>query len=246
MGASRDDFVKYPRTPHLFGSRGTDDDKHLSDAESAQFVADASLIVEEKLDGTNVGIHFTSAGRMVLQCRGHEITTGMHAQYDLVKQWTMGKRPILEIMLEDRYILFGEWLYARHSVHYRRLPHFFFEFDIYDKQEAQFLDLAARLTMLEGTGVFTVPVVHRGSATLEELQALIGPSGYDSLFENPNTGRTDNLMEGVYLRTEANGQVTGRAKLVRPEFVEKVKQSEHWQHQALVPNLLAPDAEIWS
>jgi hypothetical protein len=30
-------------------------------------------------------------------------------------------------------------------------------------------------------------------------------------------------MEGIYLRTEADGFVTGRAKLVRPEFVEKVK-----------------------
>ena len=53
-------------------------------------------------------------------------------------------------------------------------------------------------------------------------------------------------MEGLYLRTEADGRVTGRAKLVRPEFVEKVKQSEHWQHQAMVPNLLADGAEIWS
>jgi hypothetical protein len=78
MGASRDDFVKYPRTPHLFGSRGTDDDKHLGQRESLDFIADSSLIVEEKLDGTNVGIHFTSAGRMVLQCRGHEITTNIH------------------------------------------------------------------------------------------------------------------------------------------------------------------------
>ena len=26
MGRSHDDFVKYPRTPHLFGSRRTDDD----------------------------------------------------------------------------------------------------------------------------------------------------------------------------------------------------------------------------
>lgn len=99
--------------------------------------------MEEKLDGTDVGLHFTSAGRMVLQCRGHEITTGMHAQYDLFKQWTMGKRPVLEAMLEDRLILIGEWLYARHSVHYRRLPHCFFEFDIYDKQRQTFLDLAA-------------------------------------------------------------------------------------------------------
>jgi hypothetical protein len=246
MGASRDDFVKYPRTPHLFGSRGTDDDKHLSADESTRFIADSSLIVEEKLDGTNVGIHFTSAGRMVLQCRGHEITAGMHPQYDLFKQWTTGKRPVLEIMLEDRYILFGEWLYARHSVHYRRLPHFFFEFDIYDKQDGAFLDLAARLKILEGSGIQTVPVIHRGQATADELRALIGPSAYDSAFENPTTGRTDNLIEGLYLRTEAQGQVTGRAKLVRPEFVEKVKQSEHWQHQAMVPNLLADGAEIWS
>src|SRR5262245_23025927 len=192
MGASRDDFVKYPRTPHLFGSRGTDDDKHMSADESARFIADPSLIVEEKLDGTNVGIHFTSAGRMVLQCRGHEITSGMHPQYDLFKQWTMGKRPVLEIMLEDRYILFGEWLYARHSVHYRRLPHFFFEFDIYDKQDEAFLDLAKRLDMRQGTGVHTVPVIHRGKATAEELQSLIGPSAFDSAFENPLTRRTDN------------------------------------------------------
>lgn len=246
MGTSRDDFTKYPRTPHLFGSCGTDDDKHLGKPESLDFIADPSLIVEEKLDGTNVGIHFTSAGRLVLQCRGHEITAGMHAQYDLFKQWTMGKRPVLEAMLEDRLLLFGEWLYARHSLHYRRLPHYFFEFDIYDKQRKTFLDLVSRLEHLEGTGIVTVPVVHRGPVTVEQLPGLIGLSRFDSVFENPLTGRTDNLMEGLYLRTEAGGCVTGRAKFVRAEFVEKVKQSEHWQHRALVPNLLVEDAEIWA
>ena len=52
MGASHGDFTKYPRTPHLFGSKGTDDDKHLGEAESNAFIANESLIVEEKLDGT--------------------------------------------------------------------------------------------------------------------------------------------------------------------------------------------------
>jgi RNA ligase len=99
---------------------------------------------------------------MVLQCRGHEITEGMHPQYDLFKQWTMGKRPVLEAMLADRFILFGEWLYARHSLHYRRLPHFFLEFDVYDKLDGMFLDLETRLDLIEGKGVLTVPVVHRG------------------------------------------------------------------------------------
>jgi hypothetical protein len=246
MGASKDDFTKYPRTPHLFGSRGTDDDKHLDQAESLAMIADHSLIVEEKLDGTNVGIHFTASGRMVLQCRGHEITTGMHPQYDLFKQWTTTKRHVLEKLLEDRLILFGEWLYARHSVHYRRLPHYFFEFDIYDKRQQAFLSLELRLAKLEGSGICTVPVVHRGQTTSDKLFALIGPSRFDSTFENPVTGRTDDLMEGLYLRTEADGRVIGRAKMVRPEFVERVKQSEHWQHQAIVPNLLSDTAEIWS
>jgi hypothetical protein len=246
MGASRDDFVKYPRTPHLFGSKGTDDDKHMSARDSAAFVADPSLIVEEKLDGTNVGLHFTAAGRLVLQCRGHEITTGMHPQYDLFKQWATGTRPTLEAILGDGFILFGEWLYAKHSVHYRALPHYFFEFDIYDKQAGAFLDLERRLAMLEGTGIHTVPVLHRGAASEGDLRSLIGPSRFDSAFENPFTGRTDDVMEGLYFRTEADGRVTGRAKMVRPEFVERVKLSEHWQHQAMVPNRLAEGAGIWT
>jgi hypothetical protein len=183
---------------------------------------------------------------MVLQCRGHEITEGMHPQYDLFKQWTSVKRPRLEAMLGSRFILYGEWLYAKHSVHYRKLPHYFFEFDIYDKDDEAFLDLDTRSKMLEGTGLQTVPILHRGCATVDELHALIGPSAFDSAFENPITRATDNLMEGLYCRTEANGRVTGRAKMVRPEFVEKVKQSEHWQHQKMIPNLLADGADIWS
>ena len=143
-------------------------------------------------------------------------------------------------------ILYGEWLYAKHSVHYLKLPHYFFEFDIYDKDAAQFLDLDTRLQMLDGTGLHTVPVLHRGPATAEELHALVGQSAFYSAFDNPVTGRTDHLMEGLYVRTEAGGQVTGRAKMVRPEFVEKVKQSDHWQHERMIPNVLAGGADIWA
>ncbi len=52
--------------------------------------------------------------------------------------------------------------------------------------------------------------------------ALLGTSTYlsaqfDSVFDNPITGVEDNLMEGLYLRTEASACVTGRAKIVRPD-----------------------------
>ena len=246
MGTAHGDFVKYPRTPHLFGSKGTDDDKHLGEAESNRFIADDSLIVEEKIDGTNVGIHFSDDGNVVLQCRGHLITEGMHPQYDLFKQRATVKRYVLEKRLGTRFILFGEWVYARHSVFYRQLPHYFLEFDIYDKNIGSFLDLQQRLNLLDGTGIKTVPVVHVGALKKGELEGLIGPSRFDSQFENPLTKRTDNLMEGLYLRTEADSFVTGRAKFVRTEFVEKIKQSTHWQHQAMVPNQLAEGVDIWS
>lgn len=246
MGTSRDHFVKYPRTPHLFGSRGTDDDKHLGAKASAAFISDPSLIIEEKLDGTNVGIQFLEDGRLFLQCRGHEITEGMHPQYDLFKQWAAVKRSLLETMLEDRYILFGEWLYAKHSVHYLALPHYFFEFDLYDKEDAVFLSLERRLALLDGTGVETVPVIHRGPLNETALDALIGESAFGAVFEHAPSGIADSRMEGLYLRTEAEGIVTGRAKKVRPEFVEKIKQSRHWQHRAVVPNELLPGTDLWA
>lgn len=246
MGASRGDFIKYPRTPHLFGSKGTEDDKHLGEKDSEAFIAEDSLIIEEKLDGTNVGIHFSNDGEIVLQCRGHVITEGMHPQYDLFKQWATVKRNTLEECLERRFILFGEWVYAKHSIHYRQLSHYFFEFDIYDKEDQAFLDLEQRQNLLEESGIETVPILHTGSIKRSELEALIGPSQFDSQFENPETNRTDNLMEGLYLRTEKHGFVTSRAKFVRPEFVQKIQQSNHWQYEAMVPNELASDVDIWS
>ena len=33
MGTTHGDFLKYPRTPHLFGSTGTDDEQHLGETE---------------------------------------------------------------------------------------------------------------------------------------------------------------------------------------------------------------------
>lgn len=246
MGASHDEFTKYPRTPHLFGSKGTSDDKHLCEAESEMMIADESLIVEEKIDGTNVGIHFLDSGEMILQCRGHLITEGMHPQYDLFKQWATVKRNWLEERLTNRFIMFGEWVYARHSIHYRNLTHYFFEFDIYEKERAAFLDLKRRMSLLKGTGIHTVPVIHTGSVSRDDLKALIRPSRFDGHFEYPNRIRSDNLMEGLYMRTEADGVVTSRAKFVRPEFAEKIQQSAHWQHQPMVPNLLAENVDIWS
>lgn len=245
MGVSRDNFIKSPRTPHLFGSTGTDDDRRLDQKASEEFLASSSLIAEEKLDGTNVGIHFTSAGQMILQCRGHEITEGMHPQYDLFKQWTAVKRSALESILSDRHILYGEWLYARHTVHYLQLPHFLIVIDLCDKVIGAFLDRESRLGLLQDSGFPSVPLLRRGPLTPELVSTLISQSRFGSRFENPVTGAIDDLMEGIYFRTESKGLVTSRAKFVRPEFVCRARESEGWRHRSVVPNELATGVDIW-
>ena len=245
MGASRDNFIKFPRTPHLFGSTVTDDDRRLDQKASEEFLASSSLMAEEKLDGTNGGTPFTSAGPIVLQCRGHEITEGMHPQYNLFKQWTAVKRSALESILSDRHILYGEWLYARHTVHYLRLPHFLICIDLYDKAISAFLDRGSRLGLVQDSGIPGVPLLRRGPLTPESVSTLIGQSRFGSRFENPVTGVVDDLMEGIYFRTEFKGLVTGRAKFVRPEFVHRARESHDWRHRSVVPNELAAGVDIW-
>lgn len=99
--------------------------------------------------------------------------------------------------------------------------------------------------MLAGSGTITVPAIHCGAVNEKRLFTLIGPSHFECVMADPGTGRLDRIMEGLYLRTEAEDCVTGRAKLVRPEFVAKLQQSEHWMYRAIVPNHLADGIVIW-
>ena len=40
---------------------------------------------------------------------------------------------LCQILEPERHVLFGEWLFAKHSKHYTSLPAYFIAFDIYDK-----------------------------------------------------------------------------------------------------------------
>ena len=93
----------------------------------------------------------------------------MHPQYDLFKQWTVVKRNLLKERLGEQFILYGEWMYAKHSIYYSKLPHYFFEFDIYDKHAGVFLTFDRRMALLDGSKIETVPVVHRGRLKRSDL-----------------------------------------------------------------------------
>ena len=59
----------------------------------------------------------------------------------------------------ERHILFGEWLYAKHSIHYAQLPSYFIAFDMFDRKENKFYSRRERNKLLDQTTIPYVPLL---------------------------------------------------------------------------------------
>jgi hypothetical protein len=254
---------KYPRTHHLEGSRLQPGDADLDSAPFA-VVAGRPLVVEEKLDGANAALSFDAAGRLWLQSRGHFLTGGLREKHFApFKQWAHSHADAFRAALGDRYVLYGEWLYAKHTIFYDRLPHYFLEFDVLDTATGDFLSTPLRRELLRDTPAASAPVLRSGRFNdLTELLALVGRSlfkggdwrerlgeiaGARGVSADQLWRETDfsDLMEGLYVKVEEDGQVVERYKWVRADFLTAVLDSgSHWLKRPIVPNQLREGASL--
>jgi hypothetical protein len=255
---------KYPRTPHLEGSRLQPGDEDLASV-PFEAIRGRYVVVEEKADGANAGLRFDESGRLWLQSRGHFLGGGVREKhFNLFKQWAASHAHALWERLGARYAVFGEWLYAKHTVYYDTLPHYFLEFDVLDLEMGLFLSTRARRLLLAGLPLVSVPVLYEGQATtLDDLAALLGPSRYkgpnwrrrlveacaaEGIGEEQAWLETDgtDLMEGLYIKVEDDDSLVERYKYVRASFLTSVRDSgTHWLRRPIVPNGLADDADLF-
>lgn len=253
---------KYPRTPHLEGSRLQPGDEDLSQIPFSE-IAGKHVVVEEKIDGANTAISFDGDGRMLLQSRGHYLMGGPRERhYALMKQWAAVHEETFRQVLGDRFIMYGEWMYAKHTVFYDALSHYFFEFDIFDRREEAFLDTQSRRRLTSQMPITSVPVLSEGAFDdRDRLLSLIGRSHFVSerqreslesvawgLGLDPESicseTELSGMMEGLYIKVESGGQVTGRLKFVRRQFLQSMDMSgSHWLSRPIVPNQLAVPLE---
>ena len=261
------ELAKYPRTPHLQGSRYQPGDK--GDPVPYAELLGKTIVVEEKLDAANAGLSFDAAGQLLLQSRGHYLDVdrlgGRERQFNLFKQWARAHEGRLLDVLEDRYVLYGEFMHAKHSVYYDALPHLFCEFDIRDRCTGDFLDTPARHALLAGVPVVSVPVLYAGLAPprMQALQALLAPSlartgqwraafedevarqGLDLALCWQQTDRSE-LAEGLYIKVEEGGRTVGRFKLVRPDFIQTILDSQsHHSERPVIPNRLRAGVDLF-
>ncbi len=255
---------KYPRTQHLEGSRLQPGDEDL-DAVPFARIAGRFLVIEEKLDGANAGLRFDADGRLWLQSRGHFLTGGEREKhFHLFKQWAHAHADAFRSVLGSRYLLFGEWLYAKHTIFYDRLPHYFLEFDLLDTATGEFLSTERRRELLAELPLVSVPVLRMGQLqSPTELTGLIGPSLYKSdawrerlteiaqakgLDAERIWKETDQSgdMEGLYIKVEEDGRVVERYKYIRASFLTSVLDSGgHWLKRPIVPNHLRDGVDLF-
>jgi hypothetical protein len=259
-----DTLFKYPRTQHLEGSglQANDDPVTLP----FRMLAGQTLTVEEKVDGANCGISFEAPGQLRLQSRGHYLNGGpRERQFELLKSWAARYSAELWELLGTRYRMFGEWLYAKHTVFYTDLPHYFLEYDIYDHETQRFLDTEQRRALLhKAPFIVSVPVLSQQSfSSMPELLALLGPSTMIAADHREQLAaqaeahgqpiaqilaETDpsGWMEGLYIKVERNGSVLERYKYVRSGFLQTVVDSgSHWMDRPLLPNRLRKGVTLW-
>jgi ATP-dependent RNA circularization protein (DNA/RNA ligase family) len=222
----KDDFFKFPSTPHLAIVPGVDirGDKVLTESERDAFLAH-ELTVEEKVDGANLGLSFDGNGNIRVQNRGAYLHLPGLGQWKKLGDWLARRTDALFEHLSDRYILFGEWCYAQHSIFYDCLPDWFLAFDIYDRENGLFLATDRRDQIIADLHISRVPAIARGRFTYLEIQKLLSQS---KLSSQP--------AEGLYLRIDRGDWLAQRAKLVRPLFIQAVEQ--HWSRSPIRPNQL--------
>jgi len=261
-------MIKYPRTPHLEASgiqRG--DDPNVASDRALAAMPGMTWVVEEKLDGANAAISFDEAGELHLQSRGHYLDIDgrppRERHFAPFKTWVrMHERALIE-RLEDRHVVYGEWLGALHTQFYDRLPSLFLEFDVLDRVSGDFLSTPARDRLLVGLPLPAVPILHSGAFPDRSARtALITPSPYrsdtwrssldeqivrgearrDKVLEQVESTR---LSEGLYVKGEKGGRVERRFKHVRAGFVQRITDNDtHWHDRPIVRNACAPGIEF--
>ena len=195
MAVGKKDLFKFPRTRHLFDAGGSGvsrDDLLLDAGEEAVFYSQQPaaggrrrqgahqqqqlVCLEEKVDGANLGISVGEEMQLQVQNRSHFVNSHTHRQFSCLDSWIEENSASLYELLESRkLILFGEWLYAKHSIHYTRLPGYFMAFDLYDKTAGKFFSWRERNQRLKRAGI---PVVRQISETTISGRKDVSPLTY--------------------------------------------------------------------
>ena len=173
-----------------------------------------------------MGISIDENYKIMVQNRSHYVNSKSASQFKPLDKWVYDHRDDLYEVLDNDHILFGEWLYAKHSISYDNLPDYFLAFDLYNKREKVFYNRNILEEKLQNTNIKMVRVMYEGKIDKNKLLKMI----------EEKSNYTDSRVEGVYLKVFDSNYVKYRCKLVRNDFIAG---NEHWSKKIIEQNKIA-------
>lgn len=202
-------FVKYDKTFHVFPVTS----KFNLDNTQINRLLSGKVVVEEKMDGANIGIIRHNKG-FSLQKRGSLVGQSEHEQFGFFHNWANTTAYSRIMNVQPGHLIYGELLYAKHHIYYDSLPEYVLVFDV--KFNGEWMDHEERKAFCDVYGFHMVPLVAEGSFTKNDLPKLM-----------PEKSAYGPDAEGIVVKRYAkNGYFRG--KIVKPGFIKALEESEHW------------------
>ncbi|KAF8760725.1 ATP dependent DNA ligase [Rhizoctonia solani] len=225
------EILKFPRTAHILdlGAATSDDVMEKSSSSTPILIRAGELVViTEKIDGANLGFSLSPLRELRVQNRSHYVNSHDHPQFRKLDSWISSHRQDLYTILDrddafpERYILYGEWMAATHSISYSKLGDLFYAFDLFDRATNTFASRRALEATLINTNIQLTPIICTDKAipANDTLAKMVQQES--RFYPGP--------MEGIYLKVETELAVRQRGKVVRADFITG---NEHWGREEM-------------
>lgn len=216
-------FRKYEKTYRIPVPQLDIKGKHFLSKKECKLLLGGKVCITEKVDGANVGIVRHKEG-FHLQKRGSLVGPSEHEQFNFFKAWSNNNYEKL-LQLPKNIVLYGELMYAKHTVFYNKLPDYFLAFACADKKSGEYWKWKDLVQLCNNVGLYTVPVLYEGHIGRDELYELIPKQSTYG----------EETAEGLVVW---NYKQNIRGKVVRKEFMKNIGDDGHWMHKKLTINKL--------
>ena len=187
------------------------------------------IVIDEKFDGSIVS--FTREGTdIVAYGRRNEIMrngilTNRNKAYILLDDWYWKHEENLK-QIPCGYTIFGEWLYAKHTIFYDKLPDYWMCFDIFNGKEFMYFLSDEYWDISEKINLWMLPRLEIGMFSINGLKRVAQKK--ESVYGS--------RMEG-YVAKNYEKQIF--MKFVNHEFDIDLEENGHWLKQPLEINKLS-------
>lgn len=145
---------KMPSMKHLpWSEEEARQQKWLNESETEEIFEGEEVVMLEKLDGANACI------------TNDKVYARSHSGEPHREEWDYLKKKHREELMHkipENIAIFGEYLYARHSIKYESLPSYFIAFGAYKLDENKWLSWDETVELADEIGLPTAPVIKRG------------------------------------------------------------------------------------